>query len=79
MFAGCLCAPGTSRPRPRIRHETPGRGGRTLCLLIGTGERGCDDAEQAPVAIGEVGSVDLSAEHTELVAQDDDLEILRAA
>ncbi len=42
-------------------------------------QRGCDDAEQAPVVIGEVGAIDLSAEHTELVAQHDDLEVLRAA
>ena len=38
-----------------------------------------DFAEQAPVVIGEVGATDLSAEHTELVTQDDDLEVLRAA
>ena len=43
------------------------------------GERNCDHAEQAPVVIGEVGAIDLSAEHTELVAQDDDLEVLAAA
>ena len=43
------------------------------------GERGCDHAERTPVVIGEVGAIDLSAEHTELVAQDDDLEVLRAA
>ena len=43
------------------------------------GESGCDHAEQAPVVTGEVGAIDLSVEHTELVAQHDDLEVLRAA
>ena len=42
-------------------------------------ERGRDRSEQAPVGVGEFGAVDLSAQHTELVAQHDDLEVLRAA
>ena len=42
-------------------------------------EHGCDYAEQAPVVIGEVGAIDLSSEHAESVAQDDDLEVLAAA
>ena len=35
--------------------------------------------EQAAVGVGELGAVDLSAQHAELVAQDDDPEVLRAA
>ena len=37
--------------------------------------------EQAPVGVGEFGAVDLvlAAQHTELVAQHDDLKVLRAA
>ena len=42
-------------------------------------ERGRDRAEQAPVGVGELGSIDLAAQHSELVAQHDDLEVLRAA
>ena len=42
-------------------------------------EHGCDYAEQAPVVIGEVGATDLSSQHAEPVAQDDDLEVLAAA
>ena len=42
-------------------------------------ERGRYRSEQGPVGVGELGSVDLSAQHSELVAQHDDLEVLRAA
>ena len=42
-------------------------------------ERGRDRSEQAPVGVGALGSVDLAAQHAELVAQHDDLEVLRAA
>ena len=42
-------------------------------------ERGRNRSEQAAVGVGELGSVDLSAQHTELVAQHDDLEVLGAA
>ena len=42
-------------------------------------EHGCDYAEQAPVVIGEVRATDLSSQHAEPVAQDDDLEVLAAA
>ena len=41
--------------------------------------RGRDRFEQAPVGVGELGSVDLLAQHSELVAQHDDLEVLPAA
>ena len=41
--------------------------------------RGRYRAEQAPVGVGELGAVDLSAQHSELVAQHDDLKVLRAA
>ena len=42
-------------------------------------ERGRNRSEQAAVGVGELGSVDLSAQHSELMAQDDDLEVLGAA
>ena len=42
-------------------------------------ERGRYRPEQAPVGVGELGSVDLSAQHSELVAQHDDLKVLAAA
>jgi len=42
------------------------------------GERGCDCAEQGPVVIGEFGAVDLAAQDAELVAQDDDFDVLRS-
>ena len=42
-------------------------------------ERGRDRCEQAPAGVGELGSVDLAAQHSELVAQHDDLKVLRAA
>ena len=42
-------------------------------------ERGRNRSEKAPVGVGELGSVDLPAQHSELVAQHDDLEVLRAA
>ena len=42
-------------------------------------QRGRDRSEQAAVGVGELGSVDLAAQHSELVAQHDDLEVLRAA
>ena len=42
-------------------------------------ERGRNRSEQAAVGVGELGSVDLSAQHSELVAQDDDLDVLGAA
>ena len=42
-------------------------------------ERGRYRFEQAPVGVGELGAVDLSAQHSELVAQHDDLKVLRAA
>ena len=41
--------------------------------------RGSDRCEQAPVGVGELGAVDLSAQDCELVAQHDDLEALRAS
>ena len=42
-------------------------------------ERGRYRFEQARVGVGELGSVDLSAQHSELVAHHDDLEVLGAA
>ena len=42
-------------------------------------ERGRDRCEQAPVGVGGHRSVDLAAPDYELVAQHDDLEVLRAA
>ena len=42
-------------------------------------ERGRDRAEQAPIGVGELGSVDLSTQHSELVARHDDLKVLPAA
>ena len=56
----------------------------TQGLSIGHGsarsrERGRYRPEQAPVGVGELGSVDLPAQHSELVAQHDDLDVLPAA
>ena len=48
-------------------------------LAEAAGERGCDGAEQVAVVIVEWGPVDLSAEHLELVAKHDDLEVFRAS
>ena len=45
----------------------------------GTGERGCDRTEQGPVVVVEFGSVDLAAQDGELMAEDDDLEVLGTA
>ena len=42
-------------------------------------ERGRNRCEQVPVGVGDLGSVDLSAQHSELVTQHDDLEVLGAA
>ena len=42
-------------------------------------ERGRNRPKQAAVGVGDLGSVDLAAQHSELVAQHDDLEVLRAA
>ena len=42
-------------------------------------ERGRNRPKQAAVGVGELGSVDLPAQHSELVAQHDDIEVLRAA
>ena len=42
-------------------------------------ERGRYRPEQAPVGVGELRSIDLPAQHSELVAQHDDLEVLAAA
>ena len=41
-------------------------------------QRGRYRAEQAPVGVTELGAVDLAAQHTELVAQHDDLKVLGA-
>ena len=42
-------------------------------------ERGRDRCEQAAVGVGDLGSVDLAAQHSELVARHDDLKVLPAA
>ena len=61
--------------RSRMERVTPGQHPRPNYGH----PHGCDYAEQAPVVIGEVGATDLSSEHAEPVAQDDDLEVLAAA
>ena len=43
------------------------------------GERGCDPGEQGAVVVVECGSVDLAAQDGELMAEDDDLEVLGSA
>lgn len=43
------------------------------------GECGGDGAEQGAVVVVEFGSVDLSSQHLELVAEHDDLEVLGTA
>jgi hypothetical protein len=53
-----------------------GRDDPALASLAG--ERGGDRAEQTPVLIVEFGPVDLSAQDHELVAKNDDLEVLRS-
>ena len=39
-------------------------------------ERSRNHPEQAPVGVGELGAVNLAAQHSELVAQHDDLKVL---
>ena len=47
-----------------------------LALALGSGECGGDGAEQGPVVVVDCGSVDLSAQDGELVAEHDDLKVL---
>jgi len=56
-----------------------GVGGDEPALALRPGECGGDDAEQAPVILGQLGSVDLAAQHRQLMTQDHDLEVLRSA
>ena len=54
-------------------------GGDEPSVAARPGERLSDGAEQRPVVIGQRGPARLAAQHDQLVAQDDDLEVLGAA
>ena len=56
-----------------------GVGSDEPALTQAAGESGCDGAEQAPVIVVQVRSVDLASQHRELMAQDHDLEVLEVA
>ena len=80
---------GWSARRPRglspVASDAPsvpaqqGVGGDELAGSSGPRERGCDGAEQGAVVVVECWSVDLAAQDCELVAQHDDLEVLRVS
>jgi hypothetical protein len=55
-----------------------GVGGDELAITMWSGQCGGDCAEEGPVIVVEGWPVDLSAEHTKLVAQHDDLQLFAA-